>query len=334
MVATTRKAIDWLLVIVVNFMWATQVPVIRMIGEKMPALTVAFVPMIVSTVIFLPILLWENKKRRVSFKWRWKDVKNFILPALFGIFLMQYLYTLGSQKTLAANAGIITLTIPVLVALFASFMLKEKLSRIRIVSFILALVGVLITSLPDLSNANFQKSQFFVGNLIFLFACGCCGYYNTACKLLVEKNYTELEILVYSSLIASILAAPLLIWAEPFNISAFLSADKLIIFGIIELSTIVYGVSMLLFFSVLKRMDVTQAILGCYLLPFFISLLGIVLLNEKLTWLMLAGGILILISTLTITVFEDRLNKYFSRQIEKTRKHEDHKNYSDCSEVI
>ncbi len=41
-----------------------------------------------------------------------------MLPGLIGVFLMQYLYTLGSRMTLAANAGIITLTIPVIVGRF------------------------------------------------------------------------------------------------------------------------------------------------------------------------------------------------------------------------
>ena len=46
--------IDWSLVIIVNFMWATQVPVIRMIGDRLGPVTVAFVPMILSTLIFCP----------------------------------------------------------------------------------------------------------------------------------------------------------------------------------------------------------------------------------------------------------------------------------------
>ena len=58
--------IDWSLVIIVNFMWATQVPVIRVIGDKLGPVTVAFVPMIVSTLIFLPLLWIENKKRNVK----------------------------------------------------------------------------------------------------------------------------------------------------------------------------------------------------------------------------------------------------------------------------
>jgi drug/metabolite transporter (DMT)-like permease len=309
----SQKMIDWSLVVIVNFMWATQVPVIRVIGDKLGPVTVAFIPMIVSTIIFLPLLWIENKKRNVKIFRRWKDIKYFIWPGLIGVFLMQYAYTLGSRLTLAANAGIITLTIPVIVAVFASLLLKEKLNVVRIFSFILAIGGVLLTSLSDISGADFKQSQYLSGNLIFLFACCCCGFYNTYCKMLVDKKFTELQILVYSSLVGSIASIPLLIWAEPFHYSAFIKSGTVALLGMIELSVIVYGVSMLLFFYVLKRMDVTQAILGNYLLPFFIAILGILLLNEKITWLMLLGGGIIIISTLMVTVYENKLLNFFSR---------------------
>jgi drug/metabolite transporter (DMT)-like permease len=311
--ASSQKMIDWSLVIIINFMWATQVPVIRVIGDKLGPVTVAFIPMIVSTIIFLPLLWIENKKRNVKMYWRWKDIKYFIWPGLIGVFLMQYAYTLGSRLTLAANAGIITLTIPVIVAIFASLLLKEKLNIVRIISFMLAIGGVLLTSLSDISGADFKQSQYLGGNLIFLFACCCCGFYNTYCKMLVDKKFTELQILVYSSLVGSIASIPLLIWAEPFHYTTFIRSGTVALLSMVELSVIVYGVSMLLFFYVLKRMDVTQAILGNYLLPFFIAILGILLLNEKITWLMLLGGVIIIISTLMVTVYENKLLSFFSR---------------------
>jgi drug/metabolite transporter (DMT)-like permease len=120
----------------------------------------------------------------------------------------------------------------------------------------------------------------------------------------VDRKYTELEILVYTSVIGSLSSIPFLLWVEPFRLSAFLQKGPVAIWGVLELSFIVYGVSMLLFFYVLKRMDVTQAILGNYLLPFFIGLLAILLLKESITVLMVLGGAIILISTLMVTVYE------------------------------
>lgn len=316
----SQKTIDWSLLIIINFMWATQVPVIRLIGNRLGPITVAFIPMIVSTLIFLPILWVENRKRNVKFRWRLKDIKYFILSGLIGIFLMQYAYTLGSRLTIAANAGIITLTIPVLVAILASIMLKEKLNVIRILSFIFAIFGVLMTSISDVTGARFFQGQYFLGNMIFLFACFCCAFYNTYCKLLVDKKFTELEILVYSSIIGSIASIPLLIWVEPFHVNQFFHSGKIAVFGILELSIFVYGISSLLFFYVLKRMDVTQAILSNYLLPFFIALLGIVLLNEKISTLMIIGGSIIFISTLMVTVYENDLLKFSKKFTFKSHK--------------
>lgn len=314
------KTVDWSLVLLVNFMWATQVPVIRVIGDRLNSATVAFIPLIISTIIFLPFLWRENKKRGVKMRWRWSEIRYFILPGLIGIFLMQYGYTIGARNTLAANAGIITLTIPVIVALLASLLLKEKLNFVRVISFLLAIAGVIITSLPDLSEADFRESRYVTGNLIFFLACCCCGYYNTYCKVLVEKKFTELEILVYSSIIGSIASLPLLIWIEPFHLKTFIQSGSIAQLGILELGLIVYGISMLLFFYILKRMDVTQAILGNYLLPFFIAILGLVLLNEKVTKLMLAGGLLILISTLMVTVYENKLVSLFTNRSAESRR--------------
>ncbi|MHA4809757.1 DMT family transporter [Flavitalea flava] len=308
-----QKTVDWSIVILVNFMWATQVPVIRLIGDSLGPITVAFVPMILSTLIFLPALWMENRKRNIKMRWRWNDSKYFILPGLIGVFVMQYAYTLGSRMTLAANAGIITLTIPVIVAIFATIWLKEKLNFIRILSFILAIAGVLMTSISDISGADFKQGQYLQGDLIFLFACCCCGFFNTFCKRLVDKGYTELEILVYSSLVGSIASIPLLIWVEPFHFSTFMNSGKLTLFAILELGVVVYGFSMLLFFYVLKRMDVTQAVLGNYLLPFFIALMGIFLLGEKITPLMVIGGSIIMVSTLMVSVSEEYLLAFFKR---------------------
>ena len=309
-----QKTRDWFLVIVVNFMWATQVPVIRLMGDKIGPMAIAFVPMLVSTVMFMPFLWAENKKRKTSERRTWKDLRYFIIPGLIGIFLMQYLYTVGSSLTLASNAGIITLTIPVLVAIFASVLLKEKLNIVRIIGFVIALAGVLLTSLPDLKGASFSEGSYFKGNLIFLLACTCAAFFNTYSKALIDKGYTELEILVYCSIIGCIACIPLLIWVEPLQVSALIHSGNLILFGLLELSFIVYGVSMLLFFYILKRMDVTQAILGNYLLPFFIALLGILLLNENISPAMIIGGIIIFAGTLMVTVYEKQLLYFFNRK--------------------
>jgi drug/metabolite transporter (DMT)-like permease len=307
MTTVTRKYLDWALIISCNFMWATQVSVIKLIGDRLGPVAITFLPMIFSTLVFLPALWLEARRRGTGLHWRWADARHFLIAGICGTFLIQFTYTLGSQRTLAANAGIITLTIPVFVALAASMMLGEKMNPVRVLSFALALAGVLMTSVSDLRGARFGGAQYLAGNLWFLVACASSAFYNTYCKLLVDKKYTELEILVYSSMVASVASLPLFVWLEPLRLSTLAGLDRVAIWGLLELSLVVYGLSMLVFFAVLKRLDVTQASLGNYLLPFFIALLALAVLKESITRLMIGGGAIVLASTLLVTVYEARI---------------------------
>lgn len=294
-------------------MWATQVAAIKLIGDRLGPVAIAFIPMILSVGMFFPVLWRENRKRGADFHWHWADVRHFLVAGIFGPFVIQFSYTLGAQRTLAANAAIITLSIPVLVAVMASLMLGEKLNVVRILSFVMALAGVLLTSLPDVQSANFGQKTYLSGNLLFLLACAASAFYNTYCKFLVERKYTELEILVYTSVVGCLASLPLFLWLEPLRLNALARLDRVAILGILELALIVYGVAMLLFFYVLKRLDVTQAILGNYLLPFFIALLAVFVLKESITPVMWIGGIVVLLSTLLVTVYENEILKWIGR---------------------
>ena len=301
MTATTRKYLDWFWLMIVNFMWATQAPAIKLMGDRLGPVAIAFLPMILSTLLFLPALWYEGRRLGRPFQWRWGDARHFVIAGLFGFFFLQITYVLGAQRTLAANAGIITLSIPVLVAICASIMLKEKLNPVRVFGFVLALAGVLLTSVSDMQGASF-RSQYLLGNTLFLLACAGSAFYNTYCKLLVDKKYTELEILVYTSVVASLASIPLFIWVEPLSVASLWKLDRVAVWGILELAIFVYGLSMLLFFFILKRLDVTQATISNYVLPFFIGLLAVLVLKESITPLMMAGGAIIV-----VTVYESEI---------------------------
>jgi drug/metabolite transporter (DMT)-like permease len=76
--------------------------------------------------------------------------------------------------------------------------------------------------------------------------------------------------------------------------------------GLLLLAVFQYFLSMVLFLNVLTRLDATQAALSNYLIPFFGLVIAAIVLRERLTAPMIAGGLLVLASTLLITVYEER----------------------------
>jgi drug/metabolite transporter (DMT)-like permease len=63
---------------------------------------------------------------------------------------------------------------------------------------------------------------------------------------------------------------------------------------------------MLLYFSVIQAVEVMKAALSVYLLPVFGLLFSSMLLRERITLTLVAGGMLIFFSCFLVTVYEER----------------------------
>jgi drug/metabolite transporter (DMT)-like permease len=211
--------------------------------------------------------------------------------------------TWGISKSLASNGSILNLLIPVISAVLASFMLKERLTLLRMASLGIGLVGVVFLSIGDLRQASFGSMKFLTGNLLIFGGCFGSSFYNVYCKGLMQK-FSELEILIYSYITASIASIPLLIWAEPFHLHTLRAFDSKAIAAFLFLAFFMYGASMLLFFKALQHLDVTTASTSLYLVPVFGVLLAAFLLGERLSLTMLIGGAIVLISTLLVVRYD------------------------------
>jgi drug/metabolite transporter (DMT)-like permease len=217
--------------------------------------------------------------------------------------LAQLGMTWGISKSLASNGSILNLLIPVISAVLASFMLKERLTLLRIVSLAIGLVGVVFLSVGDWRQASFGSMKYLTGNLLIFAGCFGSSFYNVYCKGLMQK-FQEIEILIYSYVTASLASIPLLIWAEPFQFRSLLAFDGKSIAAFLFLAFFMYGASMLLFFKALQHLDVTTASTSLYLVPVFGVLLAALLLGERLNPAALIGAAIVLISTILVVRYD------------------------------
>jgi drug/metabolite transporter (DMT)-like permease len=288
-----------LLLALANFMWAAQGTAVKFLEPHLGPIAITFVPFWVTTILFIPLLL--RQPNRV--KPRPKDWVSFAIAGVAGQVLAQLGMTWGITRSLASNGAILSLLIPVISAVLASVMLKEKLTPLRLVSFAVGLAGVLLMSVQDLRNSAFLDSRMLSGNLLIFGGCAGSAFYNVFCKGLMER-FQEVEILIYSYIFASLASIPLLIWVEPFSFQAFAGFDGKAWLAFAFLAIFMYGVSMLLFFYVLQFVEVTLASASLYLVPVFGVILGATLLGERLSTLAIVGSIVVLATTMVIMRFE------------------------------
>jgi drug/metabolite transporter (DMT)-like permease len=300
----TRQTIWYFcLLALASLIWSGQGIAVKVLDPHLGPIAITFLPFYVTTLLFVPLLLRLRRQNPKSAPPSTKDWVGFTIAGVGGQVLAQLGMTWGISKSLASNGAILNLLIPVISAVLASFMLKERLTLLRAASLAIGLVGVVFLSVGDFRQASFGSMKFLTGNLLIFGGCFGSSFYNVYCKGLMQK-FQEIEILIFSYVTASLASIPLLIWAEPVHLRSFLTFDGKSIAAFLFLALFMYGASMLLFFKALQHLDVTTASTSLYLVPVFGVLLAVILLGERLSPAALTGAAVVLISTILVVRYD------------------------------
>jgi len=226
----------------------------------------------------------------------------YFLLALLGVFPGQVIVTWGTRISLASNAALIMLTLPVSTAVLAFIFLGERMTGIRWISFIMAIAGVLMCSGIDFRSLSLGSSYLFGNILIFLGTLGS-AYYNSYGKKMLER-YSPMEMLFFTYVAMFVIMTPLVLVEERQVFAHIPDFTIRTWVGLILLTFFHNYLSMVLFLKALKQLDAIQAGLSNYLITFFGVPIAAIWLGEKLTLLAIIGGVMVLGSTLLITLWD------------------------------
>ena len=296
---------DWALLLVCNLIWASQFVMVKLVQEQMGPVFATFFPMTLATLLLIPVV-WQSKRRAPGRVGRLptRDILEFILIGVFGQVVAQLFITWGVRWSLASNAALLMLTLPISTAVMAYFLVGERMTRVRWISFALAIIGVLECSGINWKELNFTSVRFLLGNLMIFLSVNGSAFYNAYSKKLLER-YSPLEVLLYSYYAVFAFLCPITIYAEPRGFTNLAHYSGTVWVGLVMLTLFQYFLSMVIFLNVLTRLDATQAAVSNYLIPFFGVVIAAIVLHERLTGFMIVGGILVLASTLLVTMYEE-----------------------------
>ena len=169
-----RPVLAFGVLILVNAMWAFQFSGARLAVSELGPVLVTLVPLALATLLVIPFAkldLFRPKNGRLIF--------DIVLLGTFGVLPAQLCLVLGVQRTLASNASVISLTVPVLTAICASIFLNERMTVLRRISFAVAILGVCLVSVNDIQHAHLFTIDYVVGNLLVLASCAGSAFFNS-----------------------------------------------------------------------------------------------------------------------------------------------------------
>lgn len=300
------KLVSWTLLFSCNLMWALQFTCIKLVqGQAGPLFTVWF-PTTISLAVLYPFVYLERKQNRSTVNGSGKKRPNlfviYLVLCVFGVIPGQLFMTLGTRLSLASNSALLTLTLPVTTAISAVIFLKEKMTRLRWLSFGLAVIGVALCSGLDVHSVSFNKSQLLGNSLVFAAILGS-SFYNSYGKAALDWH-SPMEMLFWTYLGLTLLMTPFVVGMERESFRHLPDFSATTWAGLMMLMLFHTTLSMILFLKALKSIDAIQAALSNYLIAFFGLPIAALTLHEHIGVYAALGGLLVLTSTMIITLVE------------------------------
>lgn len=260
-------------------------------------MTGAWLRYIVTMVLFY---LWFAARALKGKKVNWlptgrQSWKTLTLIGLTGVLGYQIFFMHGMQFTAAGDASLIITFNPIFTVLLAAPLLGQPISRKMFVGLACGFVGVAVVTGWS-PNTDIPFEDRILGDFMILLASLNWAMTTNMTKRMMERRKGEaeastLEIVVWYSLIGTVMLTPLAAWETwQYGIPEPTMRDWYAILYLGALSTVI---AYYWFAMGIEKLGATAASSYVFLVPVFGVLGGVLLLNEKVGWTLIAGFILI-----------------------------------------
>ena len=223
-------------------------------------------------------------------------IRRLITVGIVGFGVSVGMQFVGTDKSTAINGALVTSASPAFILLFASLLLKEKLTSRHILSVLLATIGVVV--IVDPLNANFS-SETFIGDLALTIAAVTWGLYSVLVRR-VSGNFDTMIITLFAFIGGLMLAIPaMVVELQTATIGAITWG---IVLGVLYLGVISTAVAMWMWNRAFALVDASIAALFFFAQPLVGALLSTFVLGQQLTpGLVVGGGLIIVGVAISVT---------------------------------
>ena len=262
-----------------SFIWSTQA------YQNLNPTTTILMRLVVATIFFSAILFIFRLNEKV----KKEHLGLFALAAMFEPFLYFIFEGYGLKNTSPVIGSAIIAMIPLVTPIAARIFLKEQLTAMNIVGFIISFVGVIVLLLNK--NLEFTASPKGI-----LFLCGAVlvavGYSIALIRL--TKLYKPLTITWMQNIVGMIYFIPLAIIMEHFQPSAFANVQNYIV-PILCLGVFCSAIAYALWAFAFSKLGASRANVYSNLIPVFTAIFSYLLAIENLTVNKIIGIVVVVV---------------------------------------
>ena len=141
-----------------------------------------------SCILFWILFLLKPSKPGIQKK----DIPLFILCAILGVALNQALFIKGLSLTSSIHASLLGLVTPILIIFIAAWLLKEKITRLKIVGVVTGITGAAI--LIVMKDVSHTATNIFLGDVLVILNAVTYAFYLVIVRPLMER-YSAIHVI-------------------------------------------------------------------------------------------------------------------------------------------
>ncbi len=282
----------YLALILAMIMVGGNIPLGKLITETIPPTSFAMLRFISSSLVLIPLAMMEPSALQSLYRLNLRQWLEITCLSLFGTVLFTTFMLIGVQYTPAINAGIISSSLPAVIAVLSFLILREYITVRTAGSIALAVLGIAILNLSDPSGhgasgtvSSSQSAIWFGNSLIFAAIC------SEALFAVLSRRYAAIIPVWTLSLLVHALAIPLTIPLLVMMDGGLQLPSAPISFWAVA-GYYILSASLLSFYLWcygIRSVPASTAGVFTALVPVTSLLIAILALGETLSWLQVAG---------------------------------------------
>lgn len=278
----SKKALGAIFLSISACIWGAMFVIVKIIVGEIHPIELVWLRYMVAIVVLIGFSLVKREKWTIN----WHDLGLIVLIGVIGNTISIVAQETGTWLSSAQTGAVITSATPTFMVIFAWLILKEKLTTVKIISVIMATLGVVMIVGVHLSGRNI-----LLGVISLIIAALTWALMSVLVKQV--KVYSALQTTILSTIVAIICLTPV-VWRNPSNILSINFSDPKVYLCLLYLGAISTATAFVMWNQGLTMVNASTSGLFFLLQPIVGTLLGWLLLGESISFGFIIGTILIL----------------------------------------
>jgi drug/metabolite transporter (DMT)-like permease len=219
-----------------------------------------------------------------------KSWRPLLLLGITNVAIPFFLISWGEQSIDSGVAAVLDATVPIFTILIAHYLLEDdKITLPKMVGLLIGFAGVVVLMSKDLLHASTNS---LLGQAAVILA----SVFYAVNSVYIRKTTEDMPGIVRST--GPLLSASAIMWLATFLFERPVEMPQLGItwIGLLWLGVLGSGLAFTMAFYLIHEIGPTRTTMVTYLFPLGGVTLGVLFLNEQLTWQLITGAILLVLS--------------------------------------